>query len=414
MMQMMKQAGLVVCAFVLFLGMAVPAMSQQMLSPYNTNMTGTFVQVRVHTDGDVHLCYWRGYSLFYLHEVDGVMQPELEVRGSVNGAGFEYPAFAIDVNENAHFAWGLIIPYHYQIVYTMYNAATKEWASPSVPIEDMGWGGNDTRRPFLTACPNGSVFVATESDYRIKWNWRWIDGDWLRASNDVNDTGLFFDDPMEPVLPSLACGSNNRPVCVFSHFNQENLDLGFSQWEDAGYWPEPMRPTLGWQGGITHSTSIAMDSLNQPHFVWLEWRDGGVHYDRIGYNYRTGPNWDNDWAQERYIYYEDAISNVEMAPTPRMAINDRGDILVIFGRLKEISTPIINVHYMFKAFDRDWPDPHQRPPMILESASQAYPDVTVDPSNDFFVMAWENNLPESGGHGTIWFRKLCPYRVDAE
>lgn len=408
-MKLMKQLSICFVMVGVILSLSFPALGQTLFAPHSTNVVGTFIQVKVDTDGDIHLCYWRGYQLFYLHQDNRVFQPEMLVNGA-DYIGRDYPSFVVDADQNAHFAWQLVIPTHTEIWSSSYIKATKSWTDAELVIRDT-FGDPDVRRPTMSICPNGDIFVASEADYSIKYNWKPAGGSWQVPVNP-GACILSFSEPMEPVLPDLACGANNRPVCVFSHFNQDHLDLGFSQWED-GYWPLPMRPTQNWQSGITHSTSIAVDPELNPHFVWIEWREGGVHYDRIGYNYRNGPNFSSPWEQEKYIFVQSRITNVEMTPAPRIAINSRGDICVIFGRLRDDAyEPLHDVHFIFKAFDKDWPSPYELPPRISDSAKQGFPAVTVDPSNDFFVMAWEDNPPSEHELGTVYYRKLCPWPLD--
>ncbi|MBN2258194.1 MAG: hypothetical protein JW704_10270 [Anaerolineaceae bacterium] len=374
------------------------------LGPVQTlTQHGRFIQIKCDSDGDIHLCYFRDYNIYYLRQVNDVWQTERLVPGSdattVNSS--EYPGFDIDSNQNAYFVWGWQIGQHTEIWYNKFVAASNSFTSSSgeLVIKD-NYGDADVRRPTMTVCPNGRVFVATEADFSIEWDWRESSGGWKNPTTTIQP----YSYPQEPVFPCMACGTNNRPICIFSHFNQTYLDLGVSQFNsETTSWSTPKSATLTWLDGITHSTHVAVDSSSIPHITWTEWRNG-VEFDRIGYNSRSGPNPNDAWNVYKYLYVETNMCTMEPVPASRVAVNSNGDICVIFGRYK---SGVSDVRYIFKAAGETWPvyTPSNPPPKINTTARQGWAGICVDPTSNDMIVAWEEN-PQFSNIGPIHYRRI--------
>jgi len=369
----------------------------------NTGKRGRFLRVLCDQDGDIHLCYWRNYAIYYYRQHNGIWQSEIMVSGSDSADGRHYPDFAIEEDGRAHFIWnvGSILN---KIRYNSYNDGT--WSGMVTLITTSSSGNPAVCRPAITVCPNGTVYVSSQHDdattgtQYLFWAMKSPGGAWQTPADHI-----CFQSGTMPYKPSMDCGSNNYPVVLFSHFN--NSYLGYNQSTGVGpdYWPNVIDPT-GSMPGIPDGTDIFIDHNNHAHITWIQWVAGGPDFSKIGYNYRNGPNYNSPWSTYRTLYQQnDIVIDEVTVPDPRVAANVAGAICVVYGHF--VNTSNCTVRYILKEPGQAWPTysyPEDVPPKINDTALQSYASVCVDPVTDDFIVAWEEN--PANNPGNVYYRRI--------
>lgn len=343
----------------------------------NLNVSGEKLDIAIENDGDLHLSYKRGSTVFYLRQVNGSWNAERTVEGSSTTYNSRwYPHIAVDSSGNAHFTWADIYMTH--LYYTSFT--NNAWTGLYAAVTDSG-SGADTNRCDITVDINDNVFVAGQSDYGIECNKKVNGGGWQGEQS-------LFSNSSEPKSPSLCASKINSQVfCVYSWGNpglQYNVYNGTN-------WGAASRP--GSEGQCCPNyNNVTTDYDGFPHIAWIRW-DGDTGYSDLLYiNQNPNGQWSSPVTlfSSPYFFYCPS----DECTIPQIEVAADGTVIVVYANGYGSS----KVKYFLKdASTGDWSGPTL---ITTGSTYQNYPALAVN-GNTFYV-AWSDN--RSGD--TIYYRTI--------
>lgn len=356
---------------------ATPTLPPGWTDEENVGSNGEFLDLVSDVKGNIYLCYYRSNTIFFRKRDHSTRtwSDETTVQGSENDATWRfYPRMAVRKEDSIHFVW---VSQDWKAIY--YNRySNSSWSGRKIVISGE-WPIN---RPDICMSSDGHICVVSQKEYGI-----------AATVNDGNTWSaqhyIYWNEPSEPQTPRLDFGADGKFHCVFSTFwnaSSGKGEVGFSSYNiQTAQWSTPFNPRS--VQGYPNNATILADGHYTYDISWLEWRNDGTEYGRIGYL-----QWNNgQWGQVSYPVVQSELGTDEVAPTVELAVNNSDPEIraLTYATFNDYSH---KVYVMFKYGTRAWSNPEN----ITDSSTQYYPAITVF-GKDFYF-AWRD------GRGNIYFR----------
>jgi len=311
----------------------------------NDNSYG--VDIAIDNNNNIHVVWADGtdgewgnnVEIFYANYTAGVWSNATaisNVYGWSNG-GSQYPAIAIDSNNNLHVVWEGFSTGEWgndkEIFYANYTAGV--WSN-ATPISDVyGWNSGGSCSADIAVDNNNNIHVVWQ-DYTVgEWGndveifyANYTAGIW---SNATAISDIYGWNNASSISPSIAV-DNNSIVHVVWH------DLTDGEWGTdseifyvnytAGVWSNatPISDVYGWNNGNSNSADIAVDNNNNLHVIWKDDTAGEWGTDiEIFYSNYDGSRWSNAVAISAINGWNNASSSY-----PAIAVDNNYNIHVVW------------------------------------------------------------------------------------
>ncbi|MFH2008733.1 MAG: putative metal-binding motif-containing protein [bacterium] len=329
---------------------------------------GEKLDVAREVDGDLHLVYARGSTVYYRHQVNGVWElGDQAVPGSETTYWNRwYPRLAVDATGGAHVAWS-----DTSIERVYYSSRATAWSGLETPITD-GYVGLDTNRYAIAVDWNDAVYVVAQSDFAIEYNRKPAGGAF------EGEQVIYHDDPTEPQFPSVAVSPLDGSLhCVYAD-NTAGEGLRYSVFD--GQWSVSVRPAGDGGGCCANVSDVTVAPDGRAHVAWVSWTNDG--YSDLLYVQQQGGG---QWSPVRTFLSQPDYFTCPMddCPIPRVAVSDSGAILVVYATGQDTTSTI---SYFLKLPGEPWP----ATPELLTTGSTYQNHPAVATAGDTFVVLWND------------------------
>ena len=293
-----------------------------------------------------------------------------------NSGDSNWPAIAIDSNNNLHLVWCDYTPSNWEIYYKKSTDGGSSWGT-----KRLTWTSGSSQEPAIAIDSNNNLHVVwhdlTPGNREIYYKRSIDEGSTWSAKRLTWNSG-------ESYCPAIAIDSNNNLHVVWEDSTPGNSEIYYKRSMDGGStWSATKR--LTWNSGLSYWPAIAIDSNNNLHVVWSDSTPGNSEI-----YYKRSMDGGSTWSATKRLTWNSGNSYY-----PAIAIDSNTNLHVVWYD----HTPGNWEIYYKRSIDGGSTWSTKR---LSSTSGDSYcPAIAIDSNNNLHVV-WEDSTP---GNFEIYYKK---------
>ncbi len=303
-----------------------------------------------------------------------------DIRVTFDPAGSYRPSLAIDSNNNVHIAWRDYRNGNFEIYYTKLDN------NGNTLVEDtrLTFAPYSSYRPSLGIDSNNNVHITWEDERDGNWEIYYTKLD-NNGNTLVDDTRLTFNST-HSFWPSIAIDSNNNVHITWYDGRDGNDEIYYTKLGNNGNTlVDDTRLTF--DSRFSRVPTIAIDSNNNVHITWHDWRDGNyeIYYTKLD-------NDGNTLVDDRRLTFDGAFSTA-----PSIAIDSNNNVHITWEDERDGNEEIY-----YTKLDNNGNTLVDDTRLTFAGGGSWYPSIVIDSNNNVHI-TWHD---WRDGNLEVYYTKL--------